>query len=187
MFAAVYSPSLGPIPFTLASESFPLAQREAVRNPPSTPDSPYVAALTRYAIGKSKLTSNTQGCSVAIAVNLFFAGILTLLYPELDPALKHWGGLALFSALNLVAFVLVFLLVEETKGFSLEDLSMVFAVPKHKFVAFQLRYMGYLYRKYLRGKDEEEPEFYTVAVDYRRNNQPDASVPGGDESDTSDE
>lgn len=30
VFSAVYSPSLGPIPFTLASESFPLAQREAV-------------------------------------------------------------------------------------------------------------------------------------------------------------
>lgn len=61
LFAAVYSPSLGPVPFTLASESFPLAQREA-------------------------------GCSVAIAVNLFFAGVLTLCYPELDRALEHWGS-----------------------------------------------------------------------------------------------
>lgn len=121
-------------------------------------------------------------------MNLFFAGVLTLVYPELDPALHRWGGLALFSALNLVAFVLVFLLVEETKGFSLEDLSMVFAVPKRKFVAFQLRYVGYLYRKYLRrSKDEEEPEFYTVALDHRRNNQPDPSIRGGDESDMSDE
>lgn len=156
LFAAVYSPSLGPIPFTLASESFPLAQREA-------------------------------GCSVAIAVNLFFAGILTLLYPELDPALKHWGGLALFSALNLVAFVLVFLLVEETKGFSLEDLSMVFAVPKHRFVTFQLGYVRYLYRKYLRGSKEDEPEFYTVALHHRHFNQPDAGVRGGEESDVSEE
>lgn len=137
--------------------------------------------------------SNTQGCSVAIAVNLFFAGVLTLLYPKLDSALNRWGGLTLFSALNLVAFVLVFLLVEETKDFSLEDLSMVFAVPKHKFVAFQLRYVGYLYRRYIKrtkdadGKPEEEPEFYTVAVDYRRNNQPDAGISGGEESDTSDD
>jgi hypothetical protein len=128
-----------------------------------------------------------QGCSVAIAVNLFFAGILTLLYPELDPALKHWGGLALFSALNLVAFVLVFLLVEETKGFSLEDLSMVFAVPKHRFVTFQLGYVRYLYRKYLRGSKEDEPEFYTVALHHRHFNQPDAGVRGGEESDVSEE
>ncbi|POS69660.1 hypothetical protein DHEL01_v211944 [Diaporthe helianthi] len=127
------------------------------------------------------------GCSVAIAVNLFFAGVLTLVYPMLDPALKHWGGMALFSALNLVAFVLVFLLVEETKGFSLEDLSMVFAVPKHRFVTFQLGYVRYLCRKYLRGSKEDEPEFYTIALHHRHLNQPDAGVRGEDDSDVSDE
>lgn len=31
VFAVAYSPGLGPIPFTLASESFPLTHREAVR------------------------------------------------------------------------------------------------------------------------------------------------------------
>ncbi|ROW04806.1 hypothetical protein VMCG_04780 [Cytospora schulzeri] len=138
LFAAVYSPSLGPIPFTLASESFPLAQREA-------------------------------GCSVAIAVNLFFAGVLTLCYPELDHRLEHWGGLAIFSGLNVAASVLVFFLVEETTGFSLEDLSMVFAVPKRKFVMFQLGYIKYLWRKYALGSKEDEPEFYTVAFHHRRN------------------
>lgn len=30
VFSAAYSPGLGPIPFTLASESFPLSHREAV-------------------------------------------------------------------------------------------------------------------------------------------------------------
>ncbi|KAK7709963.1 hypothetical protein SLS63_013105 [Diaporthe eres] len=141
-----------------------------------------------FFVGTSGNRLSAMGFSTGFAVNLFFAGVLTLVYPELDPALHRWGGLALFSALNLVAFVLVFLLVEETKGFSLEDLSMVFAVPKRKFVAFQLRYVGYLYRKYLRrSKDEEEPEFYTVALDHRRNNQPDASIRGGDESDMSEE
>ncbi|KAL2275543.1 hypothetical protein FJTKL_02034 [Diaporthe vaccinii] len=140
-----------------------------------------------FFVGTSGNRLSAMGFSTGF-VNLFFAGVLTLVYPELDPALHRWGGLALFSALNLVAFVLVFLLVEETKGFSLEDLSMVFAVPKRKFVAFQLRYVGYLYRKYLRrSKDEEEPEFYTVALDHRRNNQPDASIRGGDESDMSEE
>ncbi|KAL1877971.1 hypothetical protein Daus18300_002325 [Diaporthe australafricana] len=152
LFAAVYSPSLGPIPFTLASESFPLAQREA-------------------------------GCSVAIAVNLFFAGVLTLLYPEIDSALHQWGALAVFSALNLVAFVLVFFLVEETKGFSLEDLSMVFAVPKGEFVKFQLKYLRYLWRKYVRGPKVDEPHFYTFVLEERHSNQPGASSRGGDDSD----
>ncbi|KUI57413.1 Sugar carrier protein A [Cytospora mali] len=138
LFAAVYSPSLGPVPFTLASESFPLAQREA-------------------------------GCSIAISVNLFFAGVLTLCYPWLDGALKRWGGLAIFSGLNLAATGLVFFLVEETKGFSLEDLTMVFAVPKRKFVMFQLGYLKYLWRRHALGSKEDEPEFYTVAFHHRRN------------------
>lgn len=86
-----------------------------------------------------------------------------------------------------MAFVLVFLLVEETKGFSLEDLSMVFAVPKHRFITFQLGYVRYLYRKYFRGSKEDEPEFYTVALHHRHFHQPDAGVRGGEESDVSEE
>lgn len=124
-------------------------------------------------------------------MNLFFAGVLTLVYPELDRAFNHWGALALFAAFNLVAFVLVFLLVEETKGFSLEDLSMVFAVPKHKFIAFQLKYLGYLWRRHVRGSkkdepEEEEPEFYTMALDLHHENQPEAGVHSGEESEFSD-
>lgn len=104
-----------------------------------------------------------QGCSVAIAVNLFFAGILTLCYPALDRATKSWGALALFSGLNLVAFVLVFFLVEETKGFELEELSGVFAVPKWDFVRFQQRNLRHILRKVVLRKKEPEPELYNVA------------------------
>jgi hypothetical protein len=62
VFAAVYSPGLGPIPFTLASESFPLSHREAVGYRINPPD--FSAILIAY-----------QGASWAIAINLGFAGI----------------------------------------------------------------------------------------------------------------
>ncbi|KAF3766505.1 MFS general substrate transporter [Cryphonectria parasitica EP155] len=120
------------------------------------------AALTFVNWNSSHLPA-LVGCAVAISVNLFFAGVLTLCYPALDTVANHWGGLVLFSGLNMVAFVLVFLLVEETKGFSLEDLSVVFAVPKIKLVKFQLGYLGYLWRKYALRSKEDEPEFYTFA------------------------
>lgn len=68
-----------------------------------------------------------------------------------------------------MAFVLVFFLVEETSGFSLEDLSMVFAVPKRKFVGFQFNYLIYLWRKYTKRSKEEEPEFYMFAMEHRGN------------------
>ncbi|KAH9225498.1 hypothetical protein K456DRAFT_1755403 [Colletotrichum gloeosporioides 23] len=108
LFAAVYSPGLGPIPFTLASESFPMSQREA-------------------------------GCSVVISVNLFFAGIFTIVFPFINEALGSAGTLYLLAGLNVVAFVLIFLVVEETKQISLEELSQIYAVPKWKFMQYQVK------------------------------------------------
>ncbi|KXH65665.1 hypothetical protein CSAL01_09677 [Colletotrichum salicis] len=137
LFAAVYSPGLGPIPFTLASESFPLTHREA-------------------------------GCSVAISVNLFFAGMLTIVFPAVNHALKSWGTLALFAGLNLVAFALIFLLVEETKQVSLEELSLIYAVPKKNFVRFQLKeHLPYMVKRYLTRtwNGGDPPNFYTKVID----------------------
>ncbi|TDZ30004.1 putative polyol transporter 1 [Colletotrichum spinosum] len=135
LFAAVYSPGLGPIPFTLASESFPLSRREA-------------------------------GCSVAISVNLFFAGLLTVFFPWLNERLKSWGSLVLFSGLNMVAFAMVFSLVEETKQFSLEDLSLIYAVPKRHFVRFQIKeHLPYLVKRYLgRNSKQDPPNLYSSVV-----------------------
>ncbi|KAF9880292.1 hypothetical protein CkaCkLH20_02246 [Colletotrichum karsti] len=137
VFAAVYSPGLGPIPFTLASESFPLSQRES-------------------------------GCSVAISVNLFFAGVFTIVFPSINSELGPAGALALFSGLNVVAFILVFLIVEETKQISLEELSLIYAVPKTKFMTYQLtKYLPYLWKRYITRSwgDREPPNFYTTVVE----------------------
>ncbi|KAI0112077.1 sugar transporter-domain-containing protein [Nemania sp. FL0031] len=126
--AAVYSPGLGPIPFTLASESFPLSHREI-------------------------------GCAFAIAVNLGFAGLLTLVFPTINNHLHPSGSLGLFSGLTFVAFILVYLLVEETKELSLEHLSYVLNGSKRKFVEYQVARVGWFLRRYVMGiRDEEPPE-----------------------------
>ncbi|KAL7932499.1 MFS general substrate transporter [Trichoderma chlorosporum] len=130
VFAAVYSPGLGPIPFTLASESFPLSHREA-------------------------------GASWAIAINLGFAGLLSIVFPSVNAGLKEIGALGLFSGLNVVAFILVFLLVEETKRRTLEELDHVFAVSKRKFIRFQLfEYLPWLIQRYIYGNPKPRPELY---------------------------
>ncbi|KAK4074068.1 hypothetical protein Trihar35433_3542 [Trichoderma harzianum] len=130
VFAAVYSPGLGPIPFTLASESFPLSHREA-------------------------------GASWAIAINLGFAGILSIVYPSVNAGLKAIGALGLFSGLNIVALVMVFLLVEETKRRTLEELDHIFAVSKRKFMRYQLfEYLPWLIQRYILGSPKPRPELY---------------------------
>ncbi|KAI3332786.1 general substrate transporter [Ustulina deusta] len=126
--AATYSPGLGPIPFTLASESFPLSHREL-------------------------------GCAFAIAVNLGFAGLLTIGFPTINNKLHPSGSLGLFSVFNFLAFVLVYLLVEETKELSLEHLSYVLNKSKRKFVRYQIAYVNWFVRRYLMGnRDEVAPE-----------------------------
>ncbi|KAI2633128.1 hypothetical protein GGS26DRAFT_67863 [Hypomontagnella submonticulosa] len=135
VFAATYSPGMGPIPFTLASESFPLSHREA-------------------------------GCAFAIAINLLFAGLIQMLFPSIYEGLHDGGSLGLFAGLNFLAFVLVFLLVEETKRRSLEDLDLVFAFRKRDFVRHQLAlYLPWFFRYYVLGRrDEERPSPYVDLI-----------------------
>ncbi|KAF4950482.1 hypothetical protein FGADI_8188 [Fusarium gaditjirri] len=131
LFAAAYSPGLGPIPFTLASESFPLKNREA-------------------------------GASVAISINLFFAGLLTILLPRINAVFEMAGTLGFFAGLNVVAFVLIFFFVEETKQLTLEELDTVFNNPKSRFAHYQLtKRLPFLSKRYLLWKkDAERPPAY---------------------------
>ncbi|KAF5709948.1 myo-inositol transport ITR1 [Fusarium mundagurra] len=131
LFAAAYSPGLGPIPFTLASESFPLKNREA-------------------------------GASVAISINLFFAGLLTILLPRINAVFEMAGTLGFFAGLNIVAFVLIFFFVEETKQLTLEELDTVFNNPKSRFAHYQLtKRLPFLSKRYLLWrKDAERPLAY---------------------------
>ncbi|KAK7397661.1 hypothetical protein QQX98_012972 [Neonectria punicea] len=130
IFAAAYSPGMGPIPFTLAAESFPLSHREA-------------------------------GTAWAISINLLFAGLLSMFFPNINSDLGDAGSLGLFSGLNVLAFILVFLLVEETKRRNLEDLDLVFAVSKRRFMSFQIMtILPWAFRRYVLRKKELEPQFY---------------------------
>ncbi|KAI1208183.1 uncharacterized protein F4807DRAFT_155344 [Annulohypoxylon truncatum] len=130
VFTATYAPGLGPIPFTLASESFPLSHREA-------------------------------GAAFAIAINLLFGGLIQMFFPRIHARLNDGGSLGLFAGLNLLAFVLVFLFVEETKRRSLEDLDLIFAVRKRDFVRHQVtRYLPWFFRRYILGRRERKPLLY---------------------------
>ena len=87
-----------------------------------------------------------------------------MLYPSIrddSRGLGDAGSLALFAGLNVLAFVLVFFLVEETKGRSLEDLDLVFAVSKRRFMSFQIsEYLPWFIKRYIFWKDAKAPELY---------------------------
>ncbi|KAF5643157.1 myo-inositol transport ITR1 [Fusarium sp. NRRL 52700] len=129
-FVAAYSPGLGPIPFTLASESFPSSHREA-------------------------------GASVAITMNLFFAGLLSILLPKIYDAFHARGTLGVFSVLNVIAFILVLFLIEETSSRSLEDLEKVYERRKIQLMMWvwheQLPYFIQKWILWRRNVDEPVP------------------------------
>ncbi|KLO93135.1 sorbitol transporter [Fusarium fujikuroi] len=102
------------------------------------------------------------GASVAITMNLFFAGLLSILLPEIYDAFHARGTLGVFSVLNVIAFILVLFLIEETSSRSLEDLEKVYERPKIQLMMWvwheQLPY--FIQRWILWNRNVEEPVPY---------------------------
>jgi hypothetical protein len=94
-------------------------------------------------------------------VNLFFAGLLSILLPEIYDALDTRGTLGVFSGLNVIAFILVLFLIEETSSRNLEDLKIVYDRPKSQLITWvwdeELPYFVQRYILFNRNADEPVP------------------------------
>ncbi|KAJ9665056.1 hypothetical protein H2201_004922 [Coniosporium apollinis] len=87
------------------------------------------------------LVNREVGMSFAVFWNLLGAGILSLIVPVLNDALKATGLMCLFAGLNVVAFILVFLFVYETKEATLEELNSIFSVRTRRHIEYQVKYV----------------------------------------------
>ena len=103
---------------------------------------------------------------MAIFVNLLFAGLLAWFYPLIDQDLGGGAGsLGLFAGLNVVALVMVFLLVEETKQRDLEDLDQIYRVSKRKFARYQATvHLPWLLKRAFCLGAGDKPDFYEDAT-----------------------
>jgi membrane protein implicated in regulation of membrane protease activity len=114
------------------------------------------------------LVSREAGMAVSVAVNLLGAGIVALVFPFLMYSITATGALSIFAGLNLVAFVLVYLFVPETRMRTLEELQYTFDVPTRLHVAYRAGYIRKHVRenwwRYLTRKEVEPPiPFYEWA------------------------
>ncbi|KAG8162207.1 hypothetical protein KVR01_007972 [Diaporthe batatas] len=75
----------------------------------------------------------------AVATCFFWASVLTVSFPAILKAFGVVGSFCLYAGLNLVALVMIFLFVPETKQRTLEELDYIFAVPTHTFINYQLK------------------------------------------------
>ncbi|KAI0888075.1 uncharacterized protein GGS22DRAFT_197936 [Annulohypoxylon maeteangense] len=117
--------------------------------------------LPSHLKGDFPLSHREAGAAFAISINLLFAGFIQLFFPSIYAGLDDKGSLGLFAGLNFVAFILVFLFVEETKRRSLEDLDLIFAFRKRDFVRHQLtKYLPWFFRRYVLRRRERKPLLY---------------------------
>ncbi|KAI5360081.1 Putative major facilitator, sugar transporter, major facilitator superfamily [Septoria linicola] len=113
---------------------------------------------TAYSAEVFPLSHRELGASSAVAVTNTFAAILSLTFPYLLATLDTSGSFLLYAVLNIVAWVLVFLFVPETKRLTLEEMDEVFAVRSRDFVRHHVE--RHLLRKHGR---MSLPKNYSVA------------------------
>lgn len=84
------------------------------------------------------LSHREVGMSWAVATNNFWASVLSLTFPRMLRALTAPGAFGFYAGLNIIALILIFLFLPETKQRTLEELDYVFAVPTRTHAHYQL-------------------------------------------------
>ncbi|KAB5583687.1 hypothetical protein GE09DRAFT_947106, partial [Coniochaeta sp. 2T2.1] len=84
------------------------------------------------------LSHREVGMGWAVATCLFWASVLSITFPKMLAALGVLGSFCLYAGFNILAFIMIFFLVPETKQRTLEELDYIFAVPTRVFARYQL-------------------------------------------------
>ncbi|KAF8995193.1 hypothetical protein BDQ17DRAFT_1250975 [Cyathus striatus] len=96
------------------------------------------------------LTHREMGMSWAVATCLGWAAVLSLTFPRMVGAFTIVGAFGFYAGLNVLALVMIFFLVPETKQRTLEELDYVFAVPTSKHISYQATvFLPYWIRKWV--------------------------------------
>lgn len=106
--------------------------------------------------------------SLAVATASSWATVLSLTFPRLLTGLRAEGTFALYSALNVLAFTLIFLFVPETKLRTLEELDQVFSFRTRDFVKYQVtEFLPWFIKRYILRQQTAELQPLIHQGDYR--------------------
>ena len=121
-----------------------------------------------YAAEVFPLSHREVGMSLAVATANSWAAVLSLTFPRILTALGSQGAFSLYAFLNVVAVVLVFLFVPETRLKTLDELDEVFSVPTRTFIRYQTtEYLPWVTKRYLAGQKEAELRPLVLSGEYR--------------------
>jgi sugar porter (SP) family MFS transporter len=90
-----------------------------------------------YSAEAFPLSHREVGMSWAVATNNFYGAVLSLTLPRMLKAFKPQGVFGFYAGLNVVALVMIFLWMPETKQRTLEELDYIFAVPTRTHMKYQ--------------------------------------------------
>ena len=140
LFAAFYSPGkscpramVSPAAYPQPDIQLPMLTANANMHHQGEGPVPFM-----YSAEVFPLSHREIGMSWAVATNNFWASVLSLTFPRMLIAMTPTGAFGFYAGLNLVALVLIFLWVPETKQKTLEELDYVFGVPDRVHGKYQL-------------------------------------------------
>ncbi|KEY66417.1 hypothetical protein S7711_06160 [Stachybotrys chartarum IBT 7711] len=84
------------------------------------------------------LSHREVGMAWSVATNLFWAAVVSITFPLMLERLGVLGAFIMYSCLNILALVMIFLWLPETKQRTLEELDYIFAVPTRVFMKHQV-------------------------------------------------
>lgn len=110
------------------------------------------------------LTHREVGMAWAVATNNFWATVVSITFPRQLKALGVQGAFGFYAAMNIIALVMIFLFLPETKQRTLEELDYVFAVTTRRHAGYQLfTVLPWWIRRYIFfRKGETCPELYKI-------------------------
>ncbi|KAJ6542771.1 MFS transporter [Mycena capillaripes] len=99
-----------------------------------------------------------QGMAWAVCINNTFAGVLSLTFPRMQTVMTPTGAFGFYAGLNLVAWVMIFCFVRETKELTLEELDQVFSVPTSQYIKYESTvWLPWFIKRYVLRKNIPRP------------------------------
>ncbi|MCJ1411395.1 hypothetical protein MMC19_005484 [Ptychographa xylographoides] len=96
------------------------------------------------------LSHREVGMSWAVATCLFYAAVLSITFPALLKAFGIVGAFGFYAGMNVLALIMIFLWVPETKQRTLEELDYIFAVPTRTHMHYQVtKALPYWFKRYV--------------------------------------
>jgi len=108
------------------------------------------------------LSHREIGMSWAVATNNFWATVISLTFPRQLRAFGTAGAFGFYAGMNIIAFVMIFLWLPETKQRSLEELDYVFGVSTRRHMNYQVKeVLPWWFKRYvLQRKGLPSPQLY---------------------------